>query len=289
MLTVEFRGGLGDVFWGAYHTDNYAVLDQLAPVEGAVIIVISHNPASVELFRHHRNAARFRIIDPEWGRAWTWPDLRAAYGLVQAPRCPLLRRGLPVTFYPAPADAEVLRAAAGRAPYVVLSASAGDASRNLPPALVAEIIRALTAHGYGVVAVGRNYPSRHGTHREERIAPGAGVVDLTDRLSAPGLVELVRGAAGVVCCHSAVCMLAWYLRRPTLVLYPASVTALDFARESPFGFGKDYPECVHGEFGPGTLDRIGRFLAIMQEARNGDKVGAARVVGVVGRSPATGA
>ena len=89
--------------------------------------------------------------------------------------------------------------------------------------------------------------------------PSAGGVNLIDRLSTAGLGRLVQGAAGVVCSHSSVNMLASYERIPQLVLYPPHVHDMHFSKRDMHAFCANFFECTHGiwhDYQPWWLDRF---------------------------------
>ncbi len=61
MRPVIFTAGLGDVIRSCYLTRSLQHLEEAAsPVP---VVVASHNPFSMELFRYHRNAAQFVLYD----------------------------------------------------------------------------------------------------------------------------------------------------------------------------------------------------------------------------------
>jgi len=71
---------------------------------------------------------------------------------------------------------------------------------------------------------------------------------LIDRLSVPGVAHLLARAAALVCCHSALNILGWLLRKPQLLLYPETVRARHIAARDQWAFGVDFPECRHATF-----------------------------------------
>jgi hypothetical protein len=64
MLSVRgtlVGAGLGDIIRVIYHGSSYRFLSETEiPV---AVLVASHNPFAVEIFRHHRNAKNFLIVE----------------------------------------------------------------------------------------------------------------------------------------------------------------------------------------------------------------------------------
>jgi predicted O-methyltransferase YrrM len=254
---MEYGGGLGDVFLQMYAGRSYALLERLGPDDHATIALICHNPHARELFDHHSNRGRFQLEDFGY-----WPPERNAE---MRARHRLPRRGIPAPagpdaplhFYPAPSDTPALESIAGKR-CVIFSVSAGLPGRGIPPALVEELSRGVSQSGLVPVFVGRNYQRWGRAEYRPHCGDGCGgVVDLVDRLSVPGVARAVEGAAAVVCCHSAINLLAWFMRRPQLLLYPPDVYDRHIVHRDPWSFGADFPECRHALFDdPG----VGRML-----------------------------
>jgi hypothetical protein len=91
-------------------------------------------------------------------------------------------------------------------------------------------------------------------------------VELVDRLTVPGTARLVQQAAGVVCCHSSISMLAWMERKPVLLLYPESTYETFIQPRTLWALGVDYPETVHGRFDEYDDEMRGRFLMRVEGA-----------------------
>ncbi len=263
---LEFGGGLGDIFQQMYQHGAYAALDRLRDDETATIALVTHNPFAQELFAEHPKKGQ---LDVRALGYWLPEDderHRRTHGL---PLTPQDRRALapppcggPVTYYPTAADREALRSVAAareaaRTPLVVFSLSAGEPYKSIPRVLVPRLVSAVSAAGCLPVFVGRTYERNF---REELKGPWlAGGLDLIDRLSVPGTAWLVQQAAGVVCCHSSINMLAWMERRPQLLLYPRSLYETFIRPRTQWAVGIDYPETVHGLFddcGPSLMERF---------------------------------
>lgn len=262
---LEYGGGLGDVFNGLYHRGSYNVLRDLKPNETATVALRCHNPHARELFEAHPKRAQFNLLD----LGYTDPEPRldaAARREFALPRAGALDR-VPakdsrITFYPLKQDrpvlaelAEVLASThAVNVPprYVLLSASAGLPDRNLPAAMIEDILRALCPTNL-ILLVGRTYARQareeinvHGL--ADQIGLGSRVVNLVDKLSVPATATLVQRAAGLVTCHSSLNLLAWHNAVPQLLLYPESVWRRHIQRKDQWSFGIDDGRTVHARF-----------------------------------------
>lgn len=259
-LYLEFGGGLGDIFYQMFHGGGYRALRTLAPQDRALIALITHNPHARELFDHHPRVRQFDIRDLGY---WTPGDdaaMRRRHGLpAQATRFPA-GSGAP-EFYPSTDDREWLDRLEGTAS-VIFSVSAGLPDRNVPAPLVEALIELALRHALQPVLVGRDY--QRFDRREQRVGhPRA--LDLINRLTVPGVAVAVRRSAGVVCCHSAINILAWLLRIPQLLLYPQSVYEQHIARRDQWAFGIDFEECRHARFdSPDLLSTAEGFFRDIQ-------------------------
>ena len=167
-------------------------------------------------------------------------------------------------FYPTEKDKEVLARLNGQ-PYVVLSAAAGEPSRNIPGPLLDLIVRRLLKiPGLRLVISGRDYQRLD--RAEVRVnCRDPRVVDLVDQLSVSGTAALLQGALGLVTCHSALNILGWHLGIPQLLLYPDAVKERHFQRKDQWSFGVDDGKtwhCTFQEFRPQLLEDFVRFLKV---------------------------
>src|SRR5436853_2636939 len=229
---LEYGGGLGDVLYQMYQNGWYNVLSEMGPDAHATVALISHNPHVRELFDYHPKA---RQIEVKYLGYWLPEDdgvMRERHGLPAAkPAMPASHQAM--KFHPAPDDLPVLELLRGRR-YVVFSVSAGLSERDLPGALVKALVSQAQARQWLPVFVGRNY-NRHG-RCEYRPANGDGL-NLIDKLTVPGVACVIQDAAGVICCHSAINILAWLLRKRQLLLYPQSVYERHIVHRDQWAFG----------------------------------------------------
>jgi hypothetical protein len=135
--------------------------------------------------------------------------------------------------------------------------SAGLPGRDIPDGCVHELVSRALSHSLLPVFVGRNY-DRMG--RKEFRPANAHALDFVDRLTVPGVGRAVQNAAAVVCCHSAINILAWLLRKPQLLLYPRSVYDQHISRRDLWAFGADFPECKHAIFNEPHVGQLAETL-----------------------------
>ncbi len=165
--------------------------------------------------------------------------------------------------YPNHADAAALRDLfspheSESRPIVVFSVSAGEPHKSIPAGLVRQLVAGVAGAGCVPVFVGRTYERNF---REEQrgswINEG---IDLIDRLTVPGTARLVQLAAGVVCCHSSINMLAAMERKPQLLLYPESIFETFIRPRTIWAAGIDDADTVHGRFDDYNTRMTERFL-----------------------------
>jgi Methyltransferase domain len=247
---VEYGGGLGDVFHQMYTRGCYNGLSELSPADRVQVALICANPHAAEIFAHHPKASQLEVRSLGW---WPWERdgaKREEHGLPPSGTGTVPRAPGPVEFYLHPSDEEVLRSVPLEhlsELYIVFAAGAGQAERNIPERMLHTLLDEAKGRGYVPVLVGRTY-DRHGRYEPLKGARVPGVIDLTDRLSVPGVARLVQRSAGAVCSHSAVNILAGLERRPQLLLYPESVRDTHIRARDQWAFSVDLPETVHGCF-----------------------------------------
>lgn len=262
MRIVEFGAGLGDVITMIYSSDRYVGLETLPANEKAMIVLMSHNPYAQELFLWHPKISQFEIRD--LGFWWPWEDEenRKAHKLPPAQKFEYVPQK-EVKFYPSPEDYKIIDKL--KSPYIVLSMAAGGYDRNFPAEISEDIANIICSegqakYGFQAVSVGRTY--NYGKREEHYFTKRQGMVDLIDQLTVPGTIELVARSKGVICCHSAVCLIAWYQKKPVYLLYPKAVQEREFDNRAPhqYTIGKDYPTTMHTQFANYKKDDVRIFM-----------------------------
>lgn len=264
----EFGAGLGDVITLIYNSDRYTRLEHLKPHQKAMIVLMSHNPHAKELFLWHPKASQFDIRD----LGFWWPsedkEKRSQHNLPPAQPLHLFPQGS-VKFYPSPQDFKVLDTLSSF-PYIVINTAAGGVDRNIPQDIYEDAIKTICddgqkEHGFRAVVVGRKYNTSNRV--EHDFVPRPGLINLIDKLTVPGTIELVARSRGVFCCHSAICLISWYLKKPVFLTYPKHVWEREFKKPPhQYTLGKDWPTTIHLEFEKYTNQQIRRFIGIAARA-----------------------
>jgi hypothetical protein len=266
----EYGGGLGDIFFQMFSEGSYAALNRMQPSDRSSVVLITHNPHVRELFDYHPKSAQIDVRDLGYWLPEQDAEMRARHALPAAkPQMP--RSDDPIEFFPTLSDLEVLGRLENQ-PYVLLSVSAGLPSRNIPGKYAHDLALLARRHSLQPVFVGRNY-ERMG---RSEFRPGNGfAIDLVDRLTVPGVGRAVQNAAALVCCHSAINILGWLLRKPQLLLYPQSVYQEHIARRTLWAFGVDHAECHHANFDDPRMMQLAEALfhrAALELPRSGGAI-----------------
>jgi len=261
-------GGLGDVLHKLYSQGEYRQIENLDPEDRAEIVLITTNPFADELFKWHpkRKQLKIRIL-PAWSRHIEDEDSerRARYEL--PPKSHISRvphSSEVVKFYPSPSDLDVITRL-GNQKYFVFAASSYEEYKIFPPAVFSMICQQAKELQIKLVAVGRNYTAQNGMRRyEPRDPENPNIIDLIDKLSVPGTARVVEGAQGVVCSHSSINLLAWHLKKPTLLFYPQEIYDAHVIHGPTryTTFGLEYPTTRHALFKDCTVEMIREFFTM---------------------------
>ncbi len=253
---IEYGGGLGDVFNQMYRRGSYNVLRDLKPGDAAKVALICHNPYAGELFKHHPKASQIELVECGYfhGEAENVAG-REKWGLPAIGMNHMLPvKDAKLNFHPPEEDINRCLQILGGAildgkRLVIISACAGESSRDLPDKLVEAKIKENLESGHAVVMVGRNY-DRHG-RQEKRYAPGADhFYDMIDQLTVPGVAWLLANneVERLITCHSALNILAGHLNMAQEVYYPDAVYERHIRVMDQWSFWKDSPKVKHGTF-----------------------------------------
>lgn len=245
MSVALFSAGLGDVIRVCYQSASYRVIS--ATTQPLPVIVASHNPFAVEIFRHHRNAANFVLHDlghkfEEFAAAGLrGPDISRALCEVACVDYATLIRGKAdghVPVFDAPDDIDSTG-------HIVFQPFAGNASyRSLPPALIEQTVQVLRKLPWQVFIVTRNY-LRVGTkgktiHADEDAQCFAGGnVTVLDDLSTPAALNLIKTCRAYVGSWSSLHQAAWFENKPVAVFYPQNYHDVTKHTGYAFGMGRD--------------------------------------------------
>lgn len=261
----EFGGGLGDILNGVFLTDQYVNLDSLQLHERAKVCVASHNPFAKELFLWHPKRDRIDLMDVGYWLPGDDEKNRARLGLPTNRHVTLRPNPHPnVTFYPSPEDLPKIHHTKELGKYIVFSTVAGEPFRDIPLSLAEAAINLCIEAGFKVILVGRNY-DRFG-RKEHRFSPRNGLVDMIDLLTVPGTAALLVGSSGVFCCFSSIAILAWGLRKRTMLLYPPETTKAYIGPISnPWTWGIFFETTVHMEFSDYTPGHLSRWISLLDE------------------------
>jgi len=258
-LYFEYGGGLGDVFMQMYEGRSYNVLVEMGPQTHAQIVICCHNPHVTELFTHHPRRKQITLREIPYCVPSKADPLRAKFGLCRLddrPLNPSQSVPAPLAFFP-PNHEHSLIETLTREPFIVLSASAGERSRNIPPSVLQRITGILAPRRLRVVAVGRNYLRKN--RLEQPIPSFPNLVNMVDKLSVPAVAQLVQRCIGTINCHSAISMLGWLENKPQLLLLDDKAWTRHFKKKDLWAFGADFETTTwvrSTQFHPRHLERF---------------------------------
>lgn len=254
MSAALFAAGLGDVIRSIYLNASYGVLS--AATQPTPIIMASHNPFAIEIFRYHRNAKNFILYDlahkfEEFFHAGLRGiDInRALCGFAGVDHAKLIRGNADghVPVFDAPDEAEstghiVFQPFAGNAPY-----------RSLPPELIEKTTQVLRKLPYQVFIITRSYirPGAKGkvihANEDARSLEG-GNITVLDSLTVPATLNLIKTCRAYVGSWSSLQQAAWFENKPVAVFYPENYVDVQKQTGYAFGmnrentFGREYPK-----------------------------------------------
>lgn len=259
-----YAAGLGDVIRNCYQSASYRSIGEAA--EPVPVIVASHNPFSIEIFRHHRNAKNFILYDlghkyEEYLAAGLrGPDISRALCRFAGVDYDNLSRGPSnghVPVFDAPDDV----ASAG---HVVFQPFAGNASyRSLPLEMIARVVEVLRKLPCRVFIVTRSYLRTQNNGKVEHAEEDArefagGNVRVLENLSTPATLNLIKSCRAYVGSWSSLQQAAWFENKPVAVFYPEGFhVAQDRAG---YAFGIDRENTLGREFPKVDADELAQFL-----------------------------
>jgi ADP-heptose:LPS heptosyltransferase len=174
-----------------------------------IIGLICHNPSIIEIWQNHPKASKLDIRNP----GYCWPPGRL--GLPED-NLPKLGNNDPIIVYPHEKDKEILNNVPEK--YIVMNCGAGMNERTYPQEIVDNIVKSLD--GWTIYGIGANYKRND---RNSEVTYPEPVINLVDKMSVPGCMELIKSCRGLVTAHSAGHCMGNHYQPWQLLLYPQSV------------------------------------------------------------------
>lgn len=264
MSAALFSAGLGDVIRVCYQNASYRVLSETT--EPLPVIVASHNPFSIEIFRHHRNAKHFILYD----LAHKYEEfLNAGLRGVDINRALCAFAGLDhAQLIRGPADGHVPVFDApdniNSKGHIVFQPFAGNAAyRSLPPPLIETMVQTLRSLPFQVFLVTRSYLRSCGGDKTMHAAEDGrrfegGNITVLDDLTVPATLNLVKNCHAYVGSWSSLQQAAWYEQKPVAVFYPENYH--DVMQCTDYAFGMDRENTLGREFPQADADELATFL-----------------------------
>jgi len=262
MSAALFAAGLGDVIRVCYQTCAYRVLSETT--HPLPVLVASHNPFAIEIFRHHRNAKNFILYDlghkyQEFLHAGLrGPDISRALCEFAGLNYATLLRGSAeghVPVFDAPDDIPSTG-------HIVFQPFAGVPERSLPSAVIEQTLQVLRKLPCQVFIVTRSYPRSGGgklIHNvEDARSFAGGNVTVLENLSTPAALNLVKKCHAYVGSWSSLQQAAWFEHKPVAVFYP--VNYVDVRLRTDYAFGMDRENTLGREFPSLDMAELESFL-----------------------------
>lgn len=256
---IEYGGGLGDIINQIYKRYSYQFLNTLNLEDLCDIILITHNPFAKEIFEYHPKKDNFVIHDI--GYIYNRSELEKV----------LASKNLSMVQIFNPTDGEIIfyesetdkKEKEGLSNYLVLAPQAGTKDRDLPESVVEVIVNELKKEtDFKIVLVGRTY-ERKGKNNDLTVYTKFSDIDLTDKLTVPGTLNLIKSSKGLITCHSSLNIAAWHNNIPQILIYPEHVKKRHFLNLDEWSFGKDYSNTVHFSIKEFNFQFINKFKRLI--------------------------
>ncbi len=264
MSVALFSAGLGDVIRACYQNAAYRVLSEAT--QPVPVLMASHNPFTVEIFRYHRNAKNFILYDlahkfEEFLKTGLrGPGIsRALCAFAGMDYAKLIRGDANghVPLFDAPDD----MASKG---HIVFQPFAGNASfRSLPPALIEKTVQVLRKLPCPVFIVTRSYLRPEGGGKvmhgvEDARCFEGGNVAVLEHLTTPATLNLIKSCRAYVGSFSSLLQAAWFENKPSAVFYPENFR--EVTQRSDYAFGMDRENTLGREFPQANMAELEAFL-----------------------------
>ena len=267
MKSAVFEAGLGDVIRVIYQYAAYRMLCEAR--EPVPVIVASHNPYAIEIFRLHRNARNFVLYDlGHKYEEFLTAGLRG--GEISRALCDFA--GVP--FEPMPLSGS----AGGHVPqfdapddipgegHIVFQPFAGNQSyRSLPPPLLESVVQELRSLPWPVHLVTRSYVRRPHAGKpihelEDARRFHGGNITVHEHLSVPATLNLVRRCRAYAGSFSSLTQAAWFEHRPVLLLHPPGQKEITEAPGKGYAFGLHRPDCLAMDYEHADMASLRAFF-----------------------------
>jgi hypothetical protein len=261
---LYFSAGLGDVIRVIYRTGAYQQLSEATLT--TPVIVASHNPFAIEIFRYHRNSRHFLLYDLGHKYSQFFETglrgveiIHAMEAFVGLPleagrRLPVVPGYVPI--FDAPDEIDSKR-------HVVFAPFAGADVRTFPETLINQIIGVLRSLSVPVFVVSRSYRRTNAKgrvihHVEDASKYAGGNIEVVDNLSVPATLNLVRNASAFVGSWSALLQAAWLENKAVSTFYPPGWAEVTNGSGYAFGIGRS--NCLHADYLNFTGAALERWL-----------------------------
>ncbi len=224
-----YAAGLGDVIRVIYQTESYKYISEAtSPVP---IIVASHNPFTLEIFRYHRNAKNFILYD--LGHKFSEFILKglrgvditnACFDFVGFEQSFFLRKKAADGYVPtfdAPDDVDSKG-------HIVFQPFAGNTdARSFKSGLIEKIIDVLRRQNRQVYILTRSYIRKGISGKvvhsgEDASKYAGGNIIVLDNLSVPASLNLIKTCSAYIGSWSSMQQAAWFENKPVSVFYPVN-------------------------------------------------------------------
>ena len=263
MSSALYAAGLGDVIRVCYLNAAYRILSETT--QPLPVLVASHNPFALEIFRHHRNAKNFILYDlghkyQEFLDAGLrGADIsRALCEFVGVDYAGIIRGSADgyVPVFDAPDDVD-------SSGHIVFQPFAGIPQRSLSPKLIETIVGMLRTLPWRTFIVTRSYPRSGGGGKLIHAAEDArcfegGNVTVLENLSTPAALNLIKSCRTYVGSWSSLQQAAWFEHKPVAVFYP--VDYVDVKQRTGYAFGMDRENTLGREFPQVDAAELEAFL-----------------------------
>lgn len=264
MSVALFSAGLGDVIRSCYMNASYRILSETT--RPLPVILASHNPFAIEIFRHHRNAPYFILYDLAhkydefFNAGLRGPDIsRALCEFAGLDYAQMIRGSADghVPVFDAPDDVDSRG-------HIVFQPFAGNASyRSLPQDLIERTAQVLRKFPCQVFVVTRSYFRPGATGKQVHAVEDArsvegGNITVLDSLTVPGTLNLIKNCRAYVGSWSSLQQAAWLENKPVAVLYPENY--IDARKGTGYAFGLDRENTLGRDYKQANMEELEAFL-----------------------------